>query len=325
MPDYPKQIADQLKALTTQARRIADAVTAPVEDTPPTADDAPPPLPRRVLTRWRPVTRQTADEAVKKLLAEEDPTAGRTYVEVSQYQPDRGGTAWAWRCWGDGACDGYLSLGHGSRNSARAGLRLHLMGCHGAIDAHTAGAHSIADAVQQALRADRSDFALVPAPADDEALREQYAEALAQRTPSLSKEDHLELGTPDAVLTVRDRHMEQLAAELAEWRRQTEIADSVTARTKELLARRTETLRTRAEQAEATIARVRQLADAWAVMRTYGSAASELRTVLDGPSAPVDAQRCTQHPNAPAIGGKCGGCTTCPADLEAAKQQAPDA
>ncbi|WP_329615639.1 hypothetical protein OG244_23280 [Streptomyces brevispora] len=38
---------------------------------------------------------------------------------------------------------------------------------------------------------------------------------------------------------------------------------------------------TRADRAEAAIERVRQLATQWAVLRTYGSAATELRAALD--------------------------------------------
>lgn len=37
----------------------------------------------------------------------------------------------------------------------------------------------------------------------------------------------------------------------------------------------------RSEQAEAAIGRVRNLATQWAVLRTYGSAATELRAALD--------------------------------------------
>ncbi|MEV0917874.1 hypothetical protein AB0I93_26900 [Streptomyces sp. NPDC049967] len=43
----------------------------------------------------------------------------------------------------------------------------------------------------------------------------------------------------------------------------------------------------RADQAEAAIDRVRELATQWAVLRTYGGAAYELRAALDQPQQPT--------------------------------------
>jgi hypothetical protein len=65
----------------------------------------------------------------------------------------------------------------------------------------------------------------------------------------------------------------------------------------------------RADKAEAAIDRARKLASRWAVLRAYGSAATELRAALDGP------EPCEQHPTAPRIGDMCGSCTQYPADV----------
>ncbi|GGW41161.1 hypothetical protein [Streptomyces xantholiticus] len=62
-------------------------------------------------------------------------------------------------------------------------------------------------------------------------------------------------------------------------------------------------------QYQAAIDRARKLASRWAVLRAYGSAATELRVALDGPES------CEQHPTAPRIAGMCGACTQYPADL----------
>ncbi|TMU98075.1 hypothetical protein [Streptomyces sp. DASNCL29] len=95
----------------------------------------------------------------------------------------------------------------------------------------------------------------------DNALREQYVATL--------RDFPIALWTPEAladrILSIRDRRMEQITNRLiyaahvaADERgraynaeRRADLADDVTARTKELMTRRTETLRARAEQAEA--------------------------------------------------------------------------
>lgn len=56
-----------------------------------------------------------------------------------------------------------------------------------------------------------------------------------------------------AVMAVIGPELDAKDAEIAELRRQAELADTVTAKTKELLTRRTETLRQRAEAAEAQL------------------------------------------------------------------------
>lgn len=66
-------------------------------------------------------------------------------------------------------------------------------------------------------------------------------------------------------------------------RRSAELADSVVAQTKSLLERRTTKLRHRAERAEAAIGRARALANRWALLRSHGSAATELRAALAKP------------------------------------------
>lgn len=69
------------------------------------------------------------------------------------------------------------------------------------------------------------------------------------------------------------------------------------------------------ERAEEAVARAYALADRW--QAAHGSAqflvrvaGAELREVLEEAAAP-----CEQHPNAPVIGGLCGGCTVYPADM----------
>jgi Lon protease-like protein len=62
-------------------------------------------------------------------------------------------------------------------------------------------------------------------------------------------------------------------------------------------------------QSQAAIDRARKLASRWAVLRAYGSAATELRAALDGP------EPCEQHSHAPTFDGLCGGCTQYPTDL----------
>ena len=59
------------------------------------------------------------------------------------------------------------------------------------------------------------------------------------------------------------------------------------------------------EQAQAAINRVRKLASRWAVLRAYGSAATELRRALDGTEQPTG---CPCH----TINERCSGCGRCP-------------
>jgi hypothetical protein len=48
------------------------------------------------------------------------------YLVVHRYRTDRGDWAWAWRCWGDGTCDGHLALDLASRDYAERKAREHL-------------------------------------------------------------------------------------------------------------------------------------------------------------------------------------------------------
>ncbi|MEU8723548.1 hypothetical protein [Streptomyces antimycoticus] len=138
----------------------------------------------------------------------------------------------------------------------------------------------------------------------DNGLREQYAQALAKNDGrswarlSLTMCESYQQAA-DAVLAVRDHEMEQLRTELAAAQR--ELATSETARaylranrdrlTTEVEQHITANLEaaTRAQQVideqRATIARVRRLANDWAILRTHGSAAYELRNALDEPNA----------------------------------------
>ncbi|GFH36602.1 hypothetical protein [Streptomyces pacificus] len=68
--------------------------------------------------------------------AEQDAAAiDRPFLEIAAYRHDHGHRAWAWRCWGDGTCDGRLSLDHASEDGARRAACRHLTETHGAPDA----------------------------------------------------------------------------------------------------------------------------------------------------------------------------------------------
>ncbi|MEU8473729.1 hypothetical protein [Streptomyces hygroscopicus] len=112
------------------------------------------------------------------------------------------------------------------------------------------------------------------AAAPDDALREQYAAAIRALNDGgtladLDEDDDVHR-LANAVLAVRDRRMAHLAAQAA--RLEPAIIEQ-------------ERQATRAEQAEATLARLRRLADDWAILRTHGSGAYELRATLDEPAA----------------------------------------
>ncbi|WP_173261116.1 hypothetical protein [Streptomyces pacificus] len=57
------------------------------------------------------------------------------FIAVTAYRHDHGHRAWAWRCWGDGTCDGRLSLDHDTEQWATTAARRHLTETHGAPDA----------------------------------------------------------------------------------------------------------------------------------------------------------------------------------------------
>lgn len=57
------------------------------------------------------------------------------FIDVSRYRHDHGHQAWAWRCWGTGDCDGWLSLDHFSQESADRSARKHLDNDHPAVAA----------------------------------------------------------------------------------------------------------------------------------------------------------------------------------------------
>lgn len=91
------------------------------------------------------------------------------------------------------------------------------------------------------------------------------------------------------------RHQAEAAAE--DLRTRLRDAEATITHTKRLLARRTETLHTRAERAEAAIARVRQLAEQWQTAMRPGErqpAACAIRAALDGTGQPTaDAEQPT--------------------------------
>lgn len=50
------------------------------------------------------------------------------FLVVHRYRRDQGDHAWLYRCWGDGGCDGFLSLDWSSRDTAEREARAHLAG-----------------------------------------------------------------------------------------------------------------------------------------------------------------------------------------------------
>lgn len=56
------------------------------------------------------------------------------FLVVHHYRRDNGDHAWLYRCWGDGDCDGFLSLDWSTRASAEQQAREHLAG-HPAVAA----------------------------------------------------------------------------------------------------------------------------------------------------------------------------------------------
>ncbi|MEV5977529.1 hypothetical protein [Streptomyces sp. NPDC052114] len=90
--------------------------------------------------------------------------------------------------------------------------------------------------------------------------------------------------------TITDDELDALYARIEQAERRADIADDATARTKELMARRTETLRKRAEDAEAAIERVRKRAEQWQGPMRPGernSAAQQLLGLLAAPPNPA--------------------------------------
>ncbi|QIP87603.1 hypothetical protein GLX30_30285 [Streptomyces sp. Tu 2975] len=57
-------------------------------------------------------------------------TALPDFIDVSRYRHDHGHQAWAWRCWGNGDCVGWLSLDHSSQESADRSAHKHLCENH---------------------------------------------------------------------------------------------------------------------------------------------------------------------------------------------------
>ena len=54
-----------------------------------------------------------------------------TGLVVQPYRTDRGESAWVFRCWGTDTCDGWLSLDHGSQQSAERARDRHVSEEHG--------------------------------------------------------------------------------------------------------------------------------------------------------------------------------------------------
>ncbi len=59
-----------------------------------------------------------------------DPDPLPPYIDVKEYRTDDGRSAWVFRCWGDGECDGALHLDLGSQSYAERKAREHVAKAH---------------------------------------------------------------------------------------------------------------------------------------------------------------------------------------------------
>src|ERR1041384_7599517 len=57
-------------------------------------------------------------------------TAAHTGLVVQQYRADDNSQKWVFRCWGTDTCDGWLSLGHATEQSASRALVRHVEEFH---------------------------------------------------------------------------------------------------------------------------------------------------------------------------------------------------
>lgn len=118
-------------------------------------------------------------------------TEPHTGLVIQPYRNDRGDNVWVFRCWGSDSCDGWLSLDHHSEQSAER-----------ARDRHVTEEH-----------AEQPEPATVT---DPEYLRQQYATALRASWDTgvnLHRDEAIRRDT-DAVMRVRDRHIQQLQQRL---------------------------------------------------------------------------------------------------------------
>ncbi|MFD8545595.1 hypothetical protein [Streptomyces sp. NPDC059649] len=150
----------------------------------------------------------------------------------------------------------------------------------------------------------------------DEALREQYTQAISRTCPDdLNEEDARKLA--EAVLVVRDRRMEQLAAGRATWKAKGEEMerdrDRLATQVDQLILRLGQYANRgiangeRAEEAEATLARVRAfVADMrdWCSPRGIAADyADEILAVIDGPQDAADRSSAGQRAGDPSTAG----------------------
>lgn len=52
------------------------------------------------------------------------------FIDVAEYRTDNNRPSWAWRCWGNGDCDGHLHLGCGTEQYARRRATQHVADHH---------------------------------------------------------------------------------------------------------------------------------------------------------------------------------------------------
>lgn len=182
----------------------------------------------------------TTDAREWTATAATEATEPHTGLVIQPYRNDRGEHVWVFRCWGSDSCDGWLSLDHTSQQSAERARDRHVAEEHaeaqpepddptqcsgeeGVCPEHGFHRHSLKQPGE-------------PEPAtitDPEYLRGLYSEAIRRWWDA---DDGGAGEIADAVMRVRDRHVQQL-------RQRLELADQAHRDTQQYADRLADTLR----------------------------------------------------------------------------------
>ncbi|MET7933461.1 hypothetical protein [Streptomyces sp. NPDC005322] len=258
------------------------------------------------------------------------------FIEIAKYRLGRDGRgasvwssaapsrwpAWAARCWGDGPCDGWVSLDHHTEQSAQRWVRRHLAEDHpdtgpdtgpcgpACAPGHTYGlsCHADPDSTADADRTSPGDEltadearALVDELGRD-LYRAQDALAFVREMCVIADRHHAAITTADVRTWLKGpRCGRQLLAEAQQdtgLDSRTDSPDSTVDTGTDSPATSTDTVRTTADTQ---------------ICETGDTRTCTLACPEHG--EPNPAGRCAQHPNAPVIGGMCGACTIHPADF----------
>ncbi|MGY0067696.1 hypothetical protein ACWZEH_12890 [Streptomyces sp. QTS137] len=144
--------------------------------------------------------------------------------------------------------------------------------------------------------ADRAARGALSLPGEGEALRRRVEQFINGRATWKAKAEEIERDRDRLTAELEDaeQRADGFRAELEQAQARAEQADAVTAETKRLLERRTNTLRERAEQAEAALTRVRaECADIERGSWTGSAIARRVRRALDGTEQPTTEQPST--------------------------------